>query len=97
MKHGMAGAWGLGVAVLTAAYGLWFVVLQSKQYFEALVYVLWLSPFVAALLCAYRAPEKRVIIGFSMVARRRWLKSSCSFVGPSCLIISAMGLVGRVL
>ena len=69
----MTGAWVVGVAILTAAYALWFIALQLKQYSQLLLYVLWLSPFLSALLCSYMAPQKRILLGSSMAVPSAFL------------------------
>jgi hypothetical protein len=57
----------VGIGLLIAAYALWFITLQIEQYSEFNVLILWASPFIAALVSAYLAPRKKLLLGISMV------------------------------
>jgi len=58
----------------------WFVALQSSQYSEVLVFLLWSSPLVAALVTAYLAPRKKILLGMSMVLPTMILAVTLNFV-----------------
>lgn len=61
-------------------YAAWFIDLQVSQYSEALVFLLWLSPFIAALVSAYLAPRKKILLGMSMVLPTTILAVTLNFV-----------------
>jgi phosphoglycerol transferase MdoB-like AlkP superfamily enzyme len=56
----------VGFGVLLAAYALWFITLQNSQYSELKVLILWVSPFVAAIVSAFLAPKRKFMLGISM-------------------------------
>jgi hypothetical protein len=60
-------AWFIGAGIITVAYMAWLIILQAKQYSDVLIFLLWISPFVAALVSAYLAPQRKVLFGMSMV------------------------------
>lgn len=85
-------AWSVGAGIITLVYAAWFIALQASQYSEALVFLLWLSPLVAALVSAYFAPRRKVLLGMSMVlpttilavalnAIYQWLGNAVDFPG----------------
>jgi len=55
-----------GFGILLAAYALWFIALQNSQYTELNVLILWASPLVAAIVSAFLAPNKKLLLGISM-------------------------------
>jgi hypothetical protein len=59
-------AWCLGILVLVLAQGLWFGSVLTGFYSEFLVLLLWVSPFIAALVTAYSAPSRKMTMGVSM-------------------------------
>lgn len=67
MSITMLKAWFAGVGIVVVGYVAWFIVLQTSQYSAVLVFLLWLSPLVAALVSAYLTPRKKVLLGISMV------------------------------
>ncbi len=85
-------AWSVGAGIITLVYAAWFISLQASQYSEALAFLLWLSPLVAALVSAYFAPRRKVLLGMSMVlpttilavalnAIYQWLGNAVDFPG----------------
>ncbi len=62
----MLKAGALGILVLVLAQGLWFGSLLGGAYSEFLVVLLWVSPFIAALVTAYLAPGRKIIMGMFM-------------------------------
>ena len=73
-------AWFTGAGILVLVYAAWFIALQASQYSEALVVLLWLSPLVAALVTAYLAPRRKVMMGMSMVLPTTVLAVTLNFV-----------------
>jgi len=61
-----AKAWTVGLAILVAANGVWFFSLQASAFSELLVWLLWLSPVLAALATSYLSPRKKMLLGISM-------------------------------
>ena len=59
-------SWFIGGGILLVAYAAWFAAIQMQVYSQALVLILWVSPFVAAFVSAYLAPGSNIIIGVSM-------------------------------
>lgn len=62
----MLKAWVLGIVILLIINGAWLIALQAEMFSGALLLVWQISPFVAALVSAYIAPRKKVILGTSM-------------------------------
>lgn len=62
----MLRAWTLGILVLIVAQGLWFGSVLADVYADLLVLLLWISPFVAALVTAYLSPQRKMAMGVSM-------------------------------
>jgi hypothetical protein len=62
----MLKAGSLGIVVLVLAQGLWFGSLLGGAYTELLVLLLWISPFIAALVTAYLSPGRKMVMGMSM-------------------------------
>ena len=52
-----------GLAILVAAYVLWFVALELELYWPL---VIWSAPFVAAALVSYLAPKRKLLLGSSI-------------------------------
>jgi hypothetical protein len=73
-------AWSMGAGILILVYVAWFISLQSSQYSEALVFLLWSSPLVAAFVSAYLAPRKKILLGMSMVLPTTTLAVTLNFV-----------------
>lgn len=59
-------AWFAGAGILVFAYVTWFAFLQVGTYSELFVFLLWSSPFIAALVSSYLGPSKKIILGASM-------------------------------
>lgn len=59
-------AWLVGVAVLIVANGGWFVSLHAHKFSETLVWLLWVSPLIAAFVSAYLSPRKKILLGVSL-------------------------------
>lgn len=59
-------AWLVGVAVLLVSNGVWFVSLQAHSFSVLLVWLLWISPLIAALVSAYLSPRKKILLGISL-------------------------------
>ena len=62
-------AWFIGAGILLASYVTWFIALLlnwKQQVLVILMWFLWGAPFVAALLSAYLAPHKKILICLSM-------------------------------
>ena len=62
-------AWFIGAGILLASYVTWFIALQLNWHPQVLVILMWFlwgAPFVAALLSAYLAPHKKILVGLSM-------------------------------
>jgi len=68
-----------GLAVLSFAYGAWFVAVrfggtylfgvrigEIREIYYGLVLFLWLSPALAAFLVSYFSPQKKMLLGMSM-------------------------------
>ena len=72
--------WFLGAGIIALVYALWFIALQVELYSEALVFLLWLSPLVAAFVTAYFAPGRKVLMGMSMVLPTTILAVVLNFV-----------------
>jgi hypothetical protein len=66
MKRPLLGAWVLGVAIILAAYGVWFLSLYLHQFSGILMLALWCAPAIAALVCAYLSPYRKIMMGTSM-------------------------------
>jgi hypothetical protein len=62
----MLKAWSLGILVLAVAQGLWFGSVLANVYSDLLILLLWVSPFIAALVTAYLSPGRKMAIGVSM-------------------------------
>ena len=62
----MSKALALGFGILLAAHGAWLGCLLAKTFSQAMLLLLWLSPLVAAIISAYVAPSKKIIVGASM-------------------------------
>jgi len=62
----MLNAWLIGVGILAVAYLVWFFALLAKLFSGSLVILLWLAPFIAALISSYLGPSKKVLLGISM-------------------------------
>ena len=73
-------AWLTGAGIVALVYGAWFIALQASQYSEVLVFLLWLSPLVAALVTAYLAPRRKIMMGMSMVLPTVVLAVTLNFV-----------------
>ena len=73
-------AWSVGTGILVLVYVAWFIALQSSQYSEVLVLLLWTSPLIAALVSAYLAPRKKILLGMSMVVPTTVLSVTLNFV-----------------
>jgi len=80
MNIAMLRAWFVGTGIIALVYAAWFIALQASQYSEPLVFLLWLSPFVAALVSAYFAPRRKVLLGMSMVLPTTILAVVLNFV-----------------
>ena len=69
MRITLLRAWFLGAGVLLTSYVIWFVALQLNwrpKVMAILMWFLWGSPFLAALLSAYLSPHKKIPLGLSM-------------------------------
>ncbi len=66
MNTGMLKAWLIGVAILVAVFALWIIFLQMEVFSQSLAVLLWVSPFIAAFICAYLAPSRKLFLGISM-------------------------------
>jgi hypothetical protein len=73
-------AWSAGAGIVILVYTLWFLALLAGQYSEALVFLLWLSPLIAALVTGYLAPCKRFLLGMSMVLPTTILAVALNFI-----------------
>jgi hypothetical protein len=62
----MLKAWSLGILILVLAQGLWFGSVLVGTYSEFLILLLWVSPFIAALVAAYLSPNRKMAMGLSM-------------------------------
>jgi hypothetical protein len=62
----MLQAWVAGVGVLFLAHGAWVIVLKSETYPRLLVWTLQSLPFIAALVTAYLAPTKKILLAVSI-------------------------------
>lgn len=62
----MIRAWASGVGILLAANGLWLAALVANRYSQALVFLLWISPAIAAFVSASLAPSSKLLVGLSM-------------------------------
>jgi len=60
-------SWFIGLGILILFYLVWFIALQLRQYSEVLVFLLWMSPLVAAFISAYLSPRNKILVGVSMV------------------------------
>ena len=83
----MVRAWVIGVALLLAADGVWFMAVQSTKFAGALaflVWLLWLSPLVAAFVSALIAPRKKVLVGMSLAV-------------PAVILIGLLNVVHQLL
>jgi len=67
MNISMSKAWLVGAGIVIFVYATWFVALQASQYSEVLVFLLWASPLIAAIVTSYLAPHKKILLGMSMV------------------------------
>lgn len=97
--------WLTGAGIVALVYAAWFIALQASQYSEVLVLLLWLSPLVAALVTAYLAPSRKIMMGMSMVLPTvilavtlnfayQWLGNAVDFPGTrGGLILFATTLV----
>ena len=59
-------AWLAGVMVLVVANGAWFVSLQAHKFSSSLIWLLWISPLIAAFVSAYLSPRKKILLGISL-------------------------------
>lgn len=81
----MVKAFALGVTILIAAVGLWFIALHAEAIFSITGILLWLSLSVAAFLTACLAPRNKIFLGTALAIPASIL------LGASNLIYEAFG------
>ena len=66
MKNSFIKAWSIGASILIAVFTIWFVLLQAKVFSQSVVFLLWISPMIAAFVSAYLSPSHKILLGTSM-------------------------------
>ena len=66
MNLSMFKAWSIGASFLITVFTIWFVLLQAKVFSQSAVFLLWISPMIAAFVSAYLAPSHKLLLGTSM-------------------------------
>ena len=66
MNLSMFKAWSIGASILITVFTIWFVLLQAKVFSQSAVFLLWISPMIAAFVSAYLAPSHKLLLGTSM-------------------------------
>lgn len=69
----------VGAGLLMAASGLWSATLQNEQFSEFNVIILWSSPFIAAFVSAYPAPNNKLLLGISMALPTAFLSVALNY------------------
>ena len=52
-------AWSIGTSILIAVFTIWFVLLQANVFSQPAVFLLWISPMIAAFVVAAYALTKK--------------------------------------
>ena len=82
MKNSYIKAWSIGASTLIAVFTIWFVLLQANVFSQSVVFLLWVSPMIAAFVSAYLSPSHKILLGTSMAI-------------PSALLAVTLNLAGQ--
>jgi hypothetical protein len=76
----MLRAWMFGFGILIAADVSWLIALQVEKFSMILLVIVQISPFFAALVSAYLAPRKKIMLGTTMAVPAALLVVTLTFV-----------------